>query len=537
MSETLTWDGVTGDFNTASNWTPSVEPQSGDTAIIDSGTAELASGTNPADGVTLELNGTIAQSGTTFAELLTQGTNVVFGNDFRIVQSELNSAGELATSGTTTFEGTLAVGSSIASSTGTIEFFAIGVDSYDDGSINGDFVNTGLIAVGPGGVLLVSNLEPESPYSPGSGSKEGPDVSPTGGGAVEFNAGTLVLDGGLLATTPSLPIESGVIYLENSGTALISNAVASAYVDFLDGTDTLDVLQAPGFITDYSMQASIVNFQPGDKLVLDLGGDSTAETIGSVSFDSLSQILWVYDPSGNLIDDLNVLGSYAPNAFDFVNTPGTGTVDAFGTISLVSCFTAGTRIGTPGGEAAVEHLRIGDAIVTASGRARPIRWIGRRSYAGRFTRGNRHVLPVLIRAGALADGVPRRDLYVSPNHAMYVDGALIPAIELVNGVSIVQLETVDRVEYFHIELETHDVILADGAPAETFIDDASRGMFHNAAEYLALYPEARAMPAHYCAPRIENGEELEAARQRLAARAGANPASTLDRLPQRRWGR
>ena len=97
---------------------------------------------------------------------------------------------------------------------------------------------------------------------------------------------------------------------------------------------------------------------------------------------------------------------------------------------------------------------------------------------------------------------------------------LIEAKDLVNGVSIVQVERADQVEYFHVELGTHDVIIAEGALSESFVDDDSRGIFHNAHEYPALYPEAVTRIARYCAPRLEQGYEVEAIRQRIALRAG-----------------
>jgi hypothetical protein len=168
----------------------------------------------------------------------------------------------------------------------------------------------------------------------------------------------------------------------------------------------------------------------------------------------------------------------------------------------------------------VETLAIGDEIMTMSGTLRPIKWIGRRSYGGRFVIGRKDILPVCFKAGSIDDKIPRRDLWISPHHAMLLDGVLIEARDLINGVSIVQAEHMDEVEYFHIELDSHDVILAEGALSETFVDDDSRGMFHNVGEYGALYPEDAAQPVQYCAPRLDRGYEVDAVRRRLAERAG-----------------
>ncbi len=144
---------------------------------------------------------------------------------------------------------------------------------------------------------------------------------------------------------------------------------------------------------------------------------------------------------------------------------------------------------------------------------------------GRFVMGRKDIrLPVCIEAGALGDNVPKRDLWISPHHAMYFEGEnggmLIEAKDLVNGTSIVQAQSVEKVEYFHIELDTHDVIVAEGALSETFLDDDSRGMFHNAHEYNTLYSDTPSDPVYYCAPRVEEGYELENVRRRIACRAG-----------------
>ena len=212
---------------------------------------------------------------------------------------------------------------------------------------------------------------------------------------------------------------------------------------------------------------------------------------------------------------LSVEGNYGSDSF--VAVPDS---DNSGTTVMIACFLAGTRILTDGDETAVEALAIGDRVITRTGEAKPIKWIGRRSYAGRFALGQTHILPICIKAGALADDVPRRDLWLSPQHALYLEGVLIEAKDLVNGVSIIQAAQVDSVEYVHVELDSHDVLIAEGAYAESFIDDGSRATFHNAQEYGVLYPETPATAACYYASRVVEGYELDAARRRIARRAG-----------------
>jgi hypothetical protein len=186
-----------------------------------------------------------------------------------------------------------------------------------------------------------------------------------------------------------------------------------------------------------------------------------------------------------------------------------------------ACYASGTRILTVEGEIPVESLKIGDLVITAAGTPRPIKWIGRRAYIPPFANANPHLLPICFKAGSLGSDLPLRDLHVSPKHAMFIDGVLIPAECLVNGASIVRATRVDTaLEYYHIELETHDVLLAEGAPSESFVDDDSRGMFHNAHEYWAAHPQDIGRDAIYCAPRHEGGYELAAIRARLAAIAG-----------------
>ena len=194
----------------------------------------------------------------------------------------------------------------------------------------------------------------------------------------------------------------------------------------------------------------------------------------------------------------------------------------------VACYCPGGLILTERGEVAVEDLRIGERVVTAAGVARPIKWIGTRAYSARFARNNADAHPICFKAGSLADDTPHRDLWVSPKHAMFLDGALIPAERLVNGATVVRPPPSADVRYVHVELDSHDVLVVNGAASESFVDDSSRAMFHNAASYAALYPDARREPAIYCAPRVEDGHALERVRRRLAERAGLPVAPAID---------
>ncbi len=157
------------------------------------------------------------------------------------------------------------------------------------------------------------------------------------------------------------------------------------------------------------------------------------------------------------------------------------------------CFLQGTSILTPDGEVRVEELRVGDMVKTVRGESMPIRWIGHQTFKRFGPTWNSDVLPIRIARHALDENTPRADLYVSPYHSLYVDGVLIQAKDLVNGSTIAPALPAgyDSVDYYHILLDSHEVVLAEGAPAETFrIEAANHEVFVNFAEVDKVMPMA-----------------------------------------------
>jgi hypothetical protein len=190
----------------------------------------------------------------------------------------------------------------------------------------------------------------------------------------------------------------------------------------------------------------------------------------------------------------------------------------------VICFAEGTMIMTPAGERAVQTLRAGDLVVTAAGHGapvKPVRWVGHRRVDLDTHPRARDVAPVLVLPGALGQGIPHRPLRVSPEHALLVDGALVPAGLLVDGTHILRMQPRGSVTYFHVELDAHDLLIAEGAPTESYLDMGNRAAFADAGPVAALHADfgpAPGVAAEGCLPRVTAGEALEAKRQALALR-------------------
>jgi hypothetical protein len=185
------------------------------------------------------------------------------------------------------------------------------------------------------------------------------------------------------------------------------------------------------------------------------------------------------------------------------------------------CFLRGTRIRTPTGDTVVEDLAIGDCVLTASGEARPIRWIGSRGLDCTRHPKPSFVWPIRIQSGAFGEDLPARDLWVSPFHSLLLEGVLVQVEKLVNGATVVQVPR-ERVEYWHVELESHDILLAEGLPAESYLDVGNRTGFVNGGAYLEAYPDfAPKDGSETCVPVVKEGPVIERAKAALLARAAA----------------
>ncbi len=333
------------------------------------------------------------------------------------------------------------------------------------------------------------------------------------------NNSNVIAESGELEVTG--PISgSGNLTIDPVGTLDVSGSIAAGQSVTFAGADATLILGTPGNqFTD-----PILSLQDDDRI--ELAGLSISGAFFTQSSTPDVGTITVTGSETYIFNDVTFAAGANTN-FTVGNDPTTGN-----DFLQVACYLAGTLILTDRGEVPMESLTIGDRVITRSGEAKPIKWLGRRSYAGAFAAANPDLAPILIRAGALAEGTPRRDLYVSPEHAMYIDRVLIPARHLVNGSSILAMRDIDPIRYFHIELQEHDVIYAEGAAAETFIDCDSRGIFHNAAEFAALYPNAEPSAWRFCAKVVERGRKLAAINARLAARAArlglSSPAGPLE---------
>lgn len=283
------------------------------------------------------------------------------------------------------------------------------------------------------------------------------------------------------------------------------------------GTDNKLILD-PGL--NIQLLDSLHNFAAGD--TIELKGITTATQAVFTQNPLGGGTVALENAGGTVVGDIILAnGTYGTHEFQV-------TADLNGGVDLTVCFLEGTRLLGLHGDIAVEDMEPGDRLITNSGAMRPVRWVGKRMIDAERHPRPETVWPIRIEAGAIDHGLPERTLYLSPDHALYLDGRLIPAKALVNGRSIVQ-EKRRHIAYYHVELETHDILLAESLPVESYLETGNRNFFENGGGAMVLHPNmAQAMrEAKGCAPFAETGKEVAAIRARIMARLPA-PARTSD---------
>ncbi len=309
-------------------------------------------------------------------------------------------------------------------------------------------------------------------------------------GTTNTITGALVNDGGIVLDPTSLIVGdllgSGSITIQTGSTLEVTGTIASTETIVFQGANAYLHLDNPTHA-----YGSVIGFAASDSI--DLKGvdpASVSAAAGTLTFGA---------------------GYSFP-----LNSTAFATASPDGTVLTTLCFLPDTLIQTPSGQVKVQELAVGEIVSTFSGGERPVVWIGNGAVLA--TPGRRGpATPVLVRRHAFAANVPNMDLRVTKGHAFWFDGVLIPVEFLVNHRSIVWDDRAQEVSVFHVELDGHDVLIANGAPAESYRDDGNRWLVRNANSGWGQPAKAP------CAPVLTGGAIVDAVWRRLLDRAGPRP--------------
>lgn len=534
--------------------------------VVNSGAAEYVGFDATANGTLITSGGTQQVGGSTEWSYYYQVSSGVAGSTMStnlsggIVSGTILSAGTPHGSGTET---TQIVGSGGTAIDTTLESYAVQRVSAG-GVASGTTVDSGNVqAVGSGGssidaVVNSGGLEQGAgTVSATTVNSGGVETVNSGGGAINvtLNGGVQIAGGtqsstllgaaALTGTASGTVINAGGTQYVGSGATVAGTVIDAGGTQQIGGTTTFAYDYAPGTTVSVTLgtgAASGTTVSSGGMEIVSSGGTASATTVSSgglvevfsgggitgtdllsggaidleyvtyaagasASFDSGTDVLTVTD-GGNTYT-LQMGGSY---------TEGFQVSSAMdGSLLVTLCFYPGTRLAAEHGEVEVQDVKAGTMLRTADGRVMPVRWVGRSEVSLTFADKLR-VLPVRIKAGALTENVPARDLLVSPGHAIFIDGILVHAGAMVNGVTILRENNVpETFTYYHVELESHELLLAEGVAAESFVDNMDRMHFHNWDEH-----EAEGAPIKEMAyPRAKAWRQVPLRlRQHLTARAG-----------------
>ena len=454
------------------------------------------------DGSVLRINSTIGTSGNGSLAVGQGGTGTFTQSGASVVTLDggLSIGRDQGGTGSYTMDaaGTLSAGTVVVGDNGSGTFLQGGNTTV---TITGELdigrgLGTGLYALSATAVLTVG----------------GSIVLGLGG-----NKGTMLLHGTTLTTSGGIQIDDSISTLSGSGTvnaAVINNGLLEAAVSgqtleingtvsgigamLIDADATLRLDQLP-----VNTQTVTFGSVSRETLVLGAPGSGYAGAIVNLGLADRIElgggltIVRAQAVAGGLSIQLGGGGTYDLTHVTYASgiTPSFVTgFDAANNAAFVEvvCFAAGTRLSTRTGTALVEDLRAGDHVFTLSGEARKVKWVGRRRIDLVRHPHAEHVAPIRFKPGAIADNVPSRELLLSPDHGVFLDGMLIPARLLVNHGSITQDLDRASITYFHVELDTHDILAAERLLVESYLDTGNRGFFTNDEGPMTLHPDLTA---------------------------------------------
>jgi hypothetical protein len=372
-----------------------------------------------------------------------------------------------------------------------------------------------------------------------NGMATSPGATLIGWGLVDHEitgAGTVVAASNQTLHLADAITDAATLYNIQANATLLVDQLSATNVTFsflgstgsLDSNDNFVSATISGLVAGNSLDpasTNVIDLAGVDSSTVDVTQGSGTGTTGTIAFDDL-------------------LGSHTFTLTNIVSNGGPWELQVFddgnqGTQLFLSsvCYAAGTLILTANGEVPVEQLAPCDLLVTidrGTSTLQPIKWIGERRLDLAAHPRPEFVAPVRIRKDAFRKGIPARDLLLSPEHCIFVDGKLIPVRLLVNNMTIVQECQTRHVHYYHLEMPRHSLLLAEGLPAESYLDTGNRAFFSNAGLALVLHPEfhvnagLKCWEIDACAPLAVGPAAVEPAWRELANRAKSLGYERLD---------
>ncbi len=452
------------------------------------------SGILSANATTIGAAGTFTANGgasIAFGGLLDSGT-LLLENAAQATAQALVLAGQLTLGGDATLSG---LSSAIIATGGALTLGqGAALSAFGLNALGGSVLDQGVL-------LLGGNLLADTGVTLAGGGLQASAATIAGAGIVS-GFGTLeadgagakiLLDGGEILASGGLLTLNGNVTLRNGGSIIIAG---SAALDLLQGAAGGEinfagagaVLTVNDFVADSSAVAGML---AGD--VIDLIG--VAPSLVTYAGGTISA-------AGSNSFALGIAASQPP--LTILPDGDGGALLTLG--GEMACFAGGTRLLTPNGYVAVEAFKPGDPIITRLGIRRAVRWIGRRNVE-LGARARQELRPVLVLPSAMGPGIPSRAVRLSPSHAVFIEDVLVPVMHLVNGATILR-ERRAAVTYYHIELDRHDVLMAEGLPVESYLDTGNRGQFQQE-------QGVRGSATRPCAQLVTGGAKLARIRRRL----------------------